>query len=379
MNGTYYRSAVSLTCLVNRRVEDSEERVGLLVLSDLSSLICLYSSAVTQQFSEFIALCFRRFFCFYFLSLRSLFYFRSGSRELAVDLCEHRQQLGSLVGLPELQVSRSLEQFTNTFRLFDTRKLDQDTTRLSEFLDVRLNNTETVDTGTEHVERVLDSTVHLFADHFLYLSVGRGEGHFVLQLKSREDRSQLTVRIYFVVRLDEERHEVCTAGFLFLLGKRQSCFVVRRLVMTAQCIEDVRNGYLHCYVHTALEVQTKVDLFLTALFERVAKPYFLRCNRVQIDVLFCIISGCILLSFLVIMTRYQRERQIESAHECKADSHNSNKSFVLHNFLYLFIYNICIVFRVYASAYSRTTHKKCAKLQKIFDIRKKKVKKLVYL
>ena len=36
-------------------------------------------------------------------------------------------------------------------------------------------------------------------------------------------------------------------------------------------------------------------------------------------------------------------------------------------------------FRVYVSAHSRTTHKKCAKLQKKIDIRKKNREKLVYL
>ena len=91
---------------------------------------------------------------------------------------------------------------------------------MSQFLDIRLNNTETVDTRTEHVERVLNSTVNLLADHFLYLCIGRVQRHFVLQLESREDRSQLTIRIYLAVRLNEQRHEIGTAGFLFLLSSR---------------------------------------------------------------------------------------------------------------------------------------------------------------
>ena len=43
VNGTYYRTTISLTGLVDRRVEDSEERVVLLVLSYLCSLISLSS------------------------------------------------------------------------------------------------------------------------------------------------------------------------------------------------------------------------------------------------------------------------------------------------------------------------------------------------
>ena len=49
MYGTYYRTAVSLTGLVNRRVEDSEQRIVLLVLSELSSLVCLSSQRVSAK------------------------------------------------------------------------------------------------------------------------------------------------------------------------------------------------------------------------------------------------------------------------------------------------------------------------------------------
>ena len=337
VNGTDYRTAVSLTCLVHGRVEDSEERVVLLVFCNLCSLVCLDGCAVcTQviyQVSEVFALSLRSLLCFHlFCSL----FLRSGSGELTVDLRQHRQQLGSLVGLPELKVRRTLEQFTNTLRLFDTRKLDEDTARLSKFLDVRLYHTEAVDTRTEHVERVLNSAIHFLADNFLYFFVGRGQGYFVLQLESREDRSQLSVRVHFFVRFDEKGYEISTAGFLFLASARQSLFVVRRLVVSAERIEDVRNGYLHRHVHTALEVQTEVNLFLTTLFERVTKPNFLGSNRVQILILLNCITCRILLRSLVIVAGHERERQIEGAYQRKAHRQNSNKSFVLHNCFVVF-------------------------------------------
>ena len=306
VNRTDYRTAVCLTCLVHRRVEDSEERVVLLVFSNLCCLVCLdgcaVSTQVIYQVSEVFALSLRSLLCFHlFCSL----FLRSGSSELTVDLRQHRQQLGSLVGLPELKVRRTLEQFTNTLRLFDTRQLDQDTARLSQLLDVRLYNTEAVDTRTEHVERVLNSAVHFLADNFLYFFVGRGQRHFVLQLEGREDRSQLSVRVNLFVRFDKEGYEVSSAGFLFLTSARQSLFVVRCFVVAAERVEDVRNGYLHRHVHTALEVQTEVNLFLTALFERVTKPNFLGSNRVQILILLNCITCRILLRSLVIVAGHE--------------------------------------------------------------------------
>ena len=185
VNSTYDRTAVCLTGLVDRRVKNSEEWVVLLVLSYLSGLISLNcSSGVAEQLCEFITFCLRSLFGFYFFSLYLLCLLRGRSSKLTVDLCQQRQQLGSLIGLPELKVRRTLEQFTNTLRLFDTRKFNQDTTRLSQFLNVRLNNTETVDTCTEHVKGVLNSSINFLANNFFYLSVCRSEGYFVFEFKS---------------------------------------------------------------------------------------------------------------------------------------------------------------------------------------------------
>ena len=397
MYGTYHRSAVCLTCLIDRRVEDGEQRVVLLVFCQLCGLVSLQGCAVcaeaVHQCCQLIALCLRCLcLCGFYLLCRLHFFclcFRSCSGELAVDLCQHGQQLGCLIGLPELKVGGTLEQLAHTLRLFDTRQLYQDTARLGQLLDVRLNYTETVDTRTEYVERVLDGAVNLLADDFLHFRVGGGQGNFVFELEGREDGCQLAVGVHFTVRLDEERYEISTARFLFLSGECHRLFVVGSLVVTAQCVQDVRDGHFHRHVHTALEVKTKVDLFLTALFQGVAEPHFLCRNRVQILVLFDCVACRIFLGCLVIMCSHERERQVEGAYQCKARCQNSYKSFVLHNvvvILFVVFYFSLLPFLPLilplqrgqgVSLYclrrrirSRTLHKKRAKVRKISDIRK---------
>ena len=131
--------------------------------------------------------------------------------------------------------------------------------------------------------------------------------------------------------------------------------------MTAKGIQNVGNRHFHRYVHTALQVKTQTDLSLTALFERVAEPHFLRSNRIEEIRLHDFRQGivyhpvnhcmllCILSCFLVITTRHKRERQIEGAYQHKACYQKSNKSFVLHNSFYLILSCFSLTIRVYTT------------------------------
>ena len=57
-------------------------------------------------------------------------------------------------------------------RLLDTRKLDHDTSTPSlNLLDVWLNNTETVDTCTKHVERVVNSLIYCSTENRNHLCI----------------------------------------------------------------------------------------------------------------------------------------------------------------------------------------------------------------
>ena len=193
-------------------------------------------------------------------------------------------------------------------------------------------NAEAVDTRTQHHKRVVDSAFYLLADHALDLFVGRTGSNLILEFERSEDRSQLGVRINLAERGKEQGNKVVTAGFLLLLSESHGTIEVLARVVAAQCAKDVRDTHFHCYVHTALEVKTKIDLFLAALFQRVAEPHFLRGNRVQIEELFCLVTCSVLCGFFLVVIDNNREREIESANQEQQHCKCSYNSFVLHNY-----------------------------------------------
>ena len=106
---------------------------------------------------------------------------------------------------PRTQGLRSLEKLTNALRLVDTRHFYHDTALLAfELLDVRLNDTELVDTCTYHEERVVDSCLNLIAQHLLYLLVRRVGRYLALKLLCGEDLREVMSRSVLLVSVDEE-------------------------------------------------------------------------------------------------------------------------------------------------------------------------------
>ena len=83
----------------------------------------------------------------------SLSLFLATISQLAVELNEVRDNLLSIVCLPEFEVCATLKELTHTLWLADTRHFNHDTAFLTfELLDVWLYNTELVDTSTNNVE-----------------------------------------------------------------------------------------------------------------------------------------------------------------------------------------------------------------------------------
>ena len=65
-----------------------------------------------------------------------------------------------------------MEEFSHTFRFFDTRKLYHDTPHsVFKTLDIRLNYTETVDTCTEYIIRVFYGSFYFRTQYFFYFSI----------------------------------------------------------------------------------------------------------------------------------------------------------------------------------------------------------------
>ncbi len=125
--------------------------------------------------------------------------------EALVELREVRDDLVAVVGLPELQVSRALEQLTDTLRLTDTWHFDHDTAVLSlELLDIGLNDTELIDTVADHVERVVDGRLNLSAQCLLNLRVAALCAHLALQLLCSEDLGKAMARCILLVSVDKQ-------------------------------------------------------------------------------------------------------------------------------------------------------------------------------
>src|SRR5699024_3068088 len=76
---------------------------------------------------------------------------------------EFRSKLFQFIRLPKFEVSATLQQFPHTLGFFDTRQLDKNKTVLFQFLNIGSDHTETVDTSTQYVVRVIHRTIQLVA------------------------------------------------------------------------------------------------------------------------------------------------------------------------------------------------------------------------
>ena len=135
----------------------------------------------------------------------------AGLGNLVVGLDEELLHLRKVVGLPELELCGSLEEFAHTLRVFDTGQFDEDTARVLHLLDVGLGHAETVDTGAENLVGTVDGTVAFALQNLQHVAVGRVDGDaFVLEF-IQENGSKTGVGVHFFVGLTEQGDEVALA------------------------------------------------------------------------------------------------------------------------------------------------------------------------
>ena len=207
--------------------------------------------------------------------------------QTSVELCQVRNDFFSIESLPEFEVGTTLQQFTHTLWLTNTRHFHHDATLLSlQFLDVRLNNTKLVDTRAHNVERVVNGRLGFFAQCFLYLGVGALWVHLTLQLLRGKDFSQSVAWCILLVRFNKERDKIFLAGFFLCsclfhrFHEGGICFVV------SEHFYYVRHRYLQYHVHTTFQVEAQSDLsFQTSLVRIDAQILhrvfvLLLCNRI---------------------------------------------------------------------------------------------------
>ncbi len=243
-----------------------------------------------------------------------------------IELLQIRQDLISIVSLPELQVCGTLQKLTHTLRLTDTRHLYRDTTLGTlHLLDIGLNHAKLVDTRANHIERVVDGSGHLRANDLLHLAVSAGRRDFALQLSSGKHLGKLVARGILVVSVDEKGDEVALCGLQLLAslihgtGKGDVGLVIGKI------LHHVGHGDLKDYIHTALKVQTQTNLSLETLLVAVDAEILHR-------ILVILLSNGIgpLGRLTVIIACGNREAQVEEAHERQKNGCRDNDSFVLH-------------------------------------------------
>ena len=96
-----------------------------------------------------------------------------GSSQSVVYSIEFGNELVELISFPKLEVCATLQQFSHTFGLFDTRQFYRDKTVFLQLLDIGSNHAEAVDTRAQYIIRVVYRAVQFVAQNSNYLFVGR--------------------------------------------------------------------------------------------------------------------------------------------------------------------------------------------------------------
>ena len=197
-----------------------------------------------------------------------------------IGCCQTGINLIQIIGFPKFEIGTTLQKFTHTFGLFHTGKLHKNTTVFFETLYIGSNHTETVDTGTQYIERVVDGTVQFLTQNSNDLVIGSTRSNFFFQLIGTENRCQPDIRIQFFIFIYKNRQKVGVVG---LIGR---CSVESRIefgvgIVIGKRSQHISNRNLQRYIHTAFEVQTQTDFHLITLFQSViTKIYFLGCHRI---------------------------------------------------------------------------------------------------
>jgi hypothetical protein len=126
------------------------------------------------------------------------------SSKFCVEVNEERSNLLCIVGLPELEVSAALQQLTYAFGFLNARHFDHDAAFLTfEGLDVRLYDTEAVDTCAEYVVRIVNGALNFSTKHALDFLVCALCCHLVAQLLCCEEFGESLVGLESFVVLYE--------------------------------------------------------------------------------------------------------------------------------------------------------------------------------
>ena len=212
--------------------------------------------------------------------------------------------------------------------------------RVGKTHDVGLRNTEVVDTAAQHVERSCNSSLGLTLKHLLYILV-RAFEHDILAVGAYKERSKRTTVGLTLVNLHEVgdvilRRTALEVGVGLLDGGDEGGVLC---AVTGQSLYDILHLHLQHDVHTALEVQTQVQLLLLALLVGEALEAHVEhlkvLNRIQIVLLRLglLLEGersGILHRLLLYATCLERKRELVNTCQCQQHGDEFDKTFALH-------------------------------------------------
>ncbi len=285
--------------------------------------------------------------------------------ELGVGFGEVLLQFLILEGGPELEGSRSLEEFADTLRLFHTRKFHEDAAAVAQFLDRRLGDTEAVDTVAEDVEGVGNGAFGLAADDIDNLIVGGFRFDFVAHFIRAEHLGEALAAADFLPSLCEQADVVLAGRDAALGGQVEGLEESRGGIAARDGLHKVLELHLQHHVHTAFEVQTEVDFLGFDILEGVAEVNFLVGNGINVNTVLLLADGiqvvsllrfgnlaecstalgregsllCVVGGFLLLKGRYGRERKLPEAGDGQQNRYKFDSTFALHFVIFLNYFN----------------------------------------
>jgi len=201
-----------------------------------------------------------------------------------VGLLQHRVDLGVVIGLPELELRRSLEELANTLGFFDTRKLDEDSS-VAQLLYVRLGNAELVDTGLDDLVGTIKGGIRFRLNDLLHFLIRRVEVDALGQFLGRENGRETTVRIELLEFIDEQGYEVLLTLRLGGNGVVQGLVEGGVRTVVGHRTDQIHQRHFKGDVHAAFEVKTEVQFVLFTLLVRVTEDRIHRLGVHRVEVL----------------------------------------------------------------------------------------------
>ena len=190
--------------------------------------------------------------------------------QLAVYLYQERSDFLRVVGLPELQVGRTLQQLADALGLLHTRHFHHDAAFLAfQSLDVGLYHTEAVDTGAQNVVAIVNSTLQFGTQNvlnFLVCALGR---NLVAKLLCGKQFGEGTLGSHLLEVFNEQGNKVTLAFGCFLSRLLHGIAegLVGVFLVVSQSLDYIGHADFEDYIHTALEVKTQADTHFAALLQ----------------------------------------------------------------------------------------------------------------